>query len=69
MKLVLQIEVTTRGLYALINPGSRSRGFVIKPSWHMMFSERERYWRGLRIGPLYFRTFAKREENRIWSRR
>ena len=60
MKFVLQIDLSRRGVFVLVNPGSNGRGLVIKPARCMMWSEREGNWRGFRIGPLYFRTFAKR---------
>lgn len=68
MKLELRIDLDRRGLHVLLNPGSKGRGFVIKPVWRMIFSEREGYWRGFRIWPLYFRTFTKRQEAKIWSK-
>lgn len=34
-------------------------GFVIKPASKMLFGERHGMWRGLRIGPLYLRTYHR----------
>lgn len=59
----MHINLNRSGLYVLFNYSEGSipaRGFVIKRASCRMFSEREGRWRGIVIGPLYFRTYERR---------
>lgn len=58
----MRLSLSRQGLYVLFRVGSVDRtrqplGFVIKPASRMMFSEREGFFRGFRIGPLFLRTY------------
>lgn len=42
-------------------PDKPALGLVIKPVSRMLFSERNGGWWGLRIGPVYVRTYFRRQ--------
>lgn len=60
----MSISLTRRGLFCIFRFADSVHdavGFVIKPVIAMVFSERhDKYKMAFRLGPLYFRTYAKR---------
>lgn len=59
----MRIVMDRGGLYVILRSGRDDRdaiGFVIKPRRRKIFSERVHAWRGVAIGPLYFRTYKRR---------
>jgi hypothetical protein len=67
--LSMNVDISRRGLYVRFGEyhekmlGRTAIGFVVKPAGHMWFSERYGGWHGLQIGPLYVRTYRRREMN------
>jgi hypothetical protein len=60
----MRVSFARGGLYVLFRYSTDDRGglgFVIKPKSERMFSERYDCWRGFCIGPLYFRTYKRKE--------
>jgi hypothetical protein len=60
----VRIVLARDGLYVVFRHAADARpalGFAVKPRTHMFFSERYGcYRRAFTLGPLYFRTYARR---------
>lgn len=57
------IHLTRLGLYVMFRRPTEHRaalGFIIKPASQMLYSERYGHRRGFKLGPLYFRTYARK---------